>query len=104
DQRTGAQCDEIRARVGRQRLIEITGNDALTGFTAPKILWVREHEPEVYARAAHMLLPKDYVRYRLTGVYATDRAGAAGTLLVDIHTRDWSPEILAALDIPAEWL
>src|SRR5262245_32236311 len=67
DQRTAAQCDEIRARVGAERLIQVTGNDALTGLTAPKVLWVREHEPEVYARARHVLLPKDYVRYRLSG-------------------------------------
>jgi xylulokinase len=104
DQRTGAQCDEIRARLGKARLIQLTGNDALTGFTAPKILWVREHEPEIYARVAHILLPKDYVRYRLTGDYATDKAGASGTLLVDIKSRDWSADVLDALDIPAEWL
>lgn len=104
DQRTGAQCDEIRARIGKARFIQITGNDALTGFTAPKILWVREHEPEIYAQAAHVLLPKDYVRYRLTGEYATDKAGAAGTVLFDVRARDWSPEVLAALDIPAAWL
>ncbi|MEJ2736298.1 MAG: xylulokinase [Anaerolineae bacterium] len=104
DQRTGAQCDEIRARLGKARLIQLTGNDALTGFTAPKILWVREHEPDVYARAAHILLPKDYVRYQLTGEFATDKAGAAGTLLVDVKSRDWSAEVLEALDIPAGWL
>ena len=104
DQRTGAQCDEIRRRLGKARLIQLTGNDALTGFTAPKILWVREHEPEVYARAAHILLPKDYVRYRLTGQFATDKAGGAGTLLFDVKARDWSPEVLDALDIPADWL
>lgn len=104
DQRTGAQCDEIRRRVGKQRLLQLTGNDALTGFTAPKILWVREHEPQVYARVAHVLLPKDYIRYRLTDSYGTDKAGAAGTLLMDVRTRDWSDEVLQALDIPAAWL
>jgi xylulokinase len=104
DQRTGAQCDTIRARLGRQRLIEITGNDALTGFTAPKILWVQENEPMVFARVQHILLPKDYVRYRLTGGFAIDRADAAGTILLDIKTRDWSPEVLRALDVAAEWL
>ncbi len=105
DQRTGAQCDEIRARMGgKDRLVQATGNDALTGFTAPKILWVREHEPAIYAQVAHVLLPKDYVRYRLTGDYATDKAGAAGTLLMDVQTRDWSPEVLDALNIPAAWL
>ena len=104
DQRTGTQCDEIRKRLGKARLIQITGNDALTGFTAPKILWVRENEPEVYARAAHILLPKDYVRYRLTGEYAADKADGSGTILFDIAARDWSPEVTGALDIPAEWL
>jgi len=104
DQRTGSQCDEIRRRLGKSRLIELTGNDALAGFTAPKVLWVREHEPEVFARADHILLPKDYVRFRLTGEYATDKAGAAGTLLLDVGTRDWSAEVLEALDIPAPWL
>lgn len=104
DQRTGAQCDEIRARLGRERLIQITGNDALAGFTAPKILWVREHEPEVYARARRVLLPKDYVRYRLTGEFASDKADGAGTLLMDLRERTWSREVLEALEIPAEWL
>ncbi len=104
DQRTGAQCDQIRARLGKSRLIQITGNDALTGFTAPKILWVQEHEPEVWARTRHILLPKDYVRYRLTGEFATDRAGGAGTLLFDIRARTWSSEVLAALDIPPAYL
>lgn len=104
DQRTGAQCDEIRARLGKDRLVQITGNDALTGFTAPKILWVQQNEPEVYARCRHILLPKDYIRYRLTGEYASDRAGGAGTLLFDLKARTWSPEMLAALEIPAEWM
>ena len=104
DQRTGAQCDEIRSRLGKDRLIQITGNDALTGFTAPKILWVKQNEPELYARAKHVLLPKDYVRFKLTGEFALDRAGGAGTILFDLKTRTWSEEVLAALEIPAEWL
>ncbi len=104
DQRTAKQCDEIRQRVGRERLIQITGNDALPGFTAPKILWVAEHEPEVYARMRHILLPKDYLRFRLTGAYAMDKADGSGTILFDLRARDWSPDVLAALDIPAEWL
>ena len=104
DQRTGAQCDEIRRRVGRDRFIAVTGNDALTGFTAPKILWVAQNEPEIYARARQVLLPKDYVRYRLTGDYATDRAGGAGTVLFNLAARDWSADIAAALDIPLDWL
>ena len=104
DQRTADQCDTIRQRLGKENLIQITGNDALTGFTAPKILWVQENEPEVYAKAHHILLPKDYIRYRLTGDYALDRAGGAGTLLFDIKERTWSPEMLDALQIPAAWL
>jgi xylulokinase len=104
DQRTGAQCDEIRERVGRERLLRLTGNDALTGFTAPKIVWVREAEPDVYARIRHVLLPKDYLRYRLTGGFATDVADASGTLLLDLAKRRWSEDVLATLDIPAEWL
>ena len=104
DQRTGPQCDQIRERLGKKRLIELTGNDALTGFTAPKILWVQEHEPDVFAQAKHILLPKDYIRFKLTGDYATDKAGAAGTLLLDIKSRDWSAEVLDALEIPSEWL
>jgi xylulokinase len=99
DQRTAAQCDEIRRRVGRTRLIEVTGNDALTGFTAPKVLWVRDNEPAVYDSAAHILLPKDYLRLQLTGGHATDKAGAGGTILFDLAARDWSSEILEALQI-----
>ncbi len=104
DQRTQAECDEIRDRIGRRRLINTTGNDALTGFTAPKILWVRNNEPDVFDRVAHILLPKDYVRYRLTGGIAVDRAGASGTLLFDLAKRNWSPEVIEALDIPASVL
>ena len=104
DGRTAAQCDEMRARLGKERLVAITGNDALTGFTAPKILWVRENEPEVYGRVAHILLPKDYVRYRLTGGFAVDCADGAGMILMDIKKRTWSSEVLEALEIPLEWL
>lgn len=104
DQRTAAECDEIRQKVGRDDLISITGNEALTGFTAPKLLWVRNHEPEIYRQIRSVLLPKDYVRYRLTGGYATDRAGAAGTLLLDLKKRDWSDEVLARLDVSRDWL
>jgi xylulokinase len=104
DQRTAAECDEITQRVGAVRLIEIAGNPALTGFQAPKILWLRNHEPENYARLAQVLLPKDYIRLKLTGVSATDAADAAGTLLLDLRKRDYSDEILGALDIPRPWL
>ncbi len=99
DQRTAAECDLIRERIGIERLVAITGNDALTGFTAPKLLWVQRHEPATWDRVAHVLLPKDYVRYRLTGDFALDRADGAGTQLFDLAARDWSPEILAALEI-----
>ena len=104
DQRTAAECDRIRVAIGRERLIRITGNDALTGFTAPKLVWVRGHEPEVWHRVAHVLLPKDYLRYRLTGEYALDKADGSGTLLFDLAARDWSPEVVDALGIDARWL
>ncbi len=104
DQRASSECDEIRDLVGKRRLVELTGNDAFAGFSAPKLLWVRRHEPEVYEKIGCILLAKDYVRYRLTGGYATDRAGAGGTLFLDLATRDWSSEILAALDVPSDWL
>ena len=104
DQRTGVECDDIRDTVGKEELIQITGNDALTGFTAPKIGWVKRHEPALYEQVRHILLPKDYVRLRLTGGYATDKAGAAGTLLLDLKSRDWSDTIVSALGIDPEWL
>jgi xylulokinase len=104
DQRTGSQCEEITHKVGLKKLLSITGNPALTGFTAPKILWVRENEPGIYEKIDRVLLPKDYIRYRLTGDYAVDCADASGTSLLDIKRRDWSPEILKALDIPIKWL
>lgn len=104
DQRTGAECAEIEERLGLDELIRLTGNRALTGFTAPKLLWLRNHEPDVYARIRHVLLPKDYVRFRMTGERAIDVADASGTLLFDVGRRRWSDEVLAALDLPAEWL
>lgn len=104
DQRTAAECAWITDKVGRQRLLALTGNPALPGFAAPKLLWVRRHEPAIYARIAHVLLPKDYVRYRLTGGMATDLAGASGTLWLDVPGRRWSAEVLSALEVPADWL
>ncbi|HJQ30180.1 MAG TPA: xylulokinase [Rubrobacter sp.] len=104
DQRTHRQCDEITRAVGEERLISIAGNPALTGFQAPKIVWLKEDEPYYYGRIARVLLPKDYVRLRLTGEYATDASDAAGTLLLDVRARDWSAEILDALEIPREWM
>jgi xylulokinase len=104
DGRTGAECAEIEERVGLERLIELTGNRALTGFTAPKLLWLRRHEPESYARIAHVLLPKDYVRLRLCGEHAIDVADASGTLLFDVARRRWSDEVVAALELDPAWL
>jgi xylulokinase len=104
DQRTAAECAEIEQRLGLQRLIELTGNRALTGFTAPKLLWLRRHEPESYARIRHVLLPKDYARFRLTGERAIDVADASGTLLFDVGNRRWSDEVLAALELEHDWL
>jgi len=104
DQRTAAECQEITERVGARLLIAIAGNPALTGFQAPKILWLRNHEQQNYARVAQVLLPKDYIRLLLTGVSATDASDAAGTLLLDLRARDWSDDILQKLDIPRAWL
>jgi xylulokinase len=104
DQRTASQCQEITKKVGPKRLVEITGNPAITGFQAPKILWLRQEEPEAYARVRRVLLPKDYVRLRLTGEYATDVSDASGTLLLDLRRRTWSDEMLDALEIPRGWL
>jgi xylulokinase len=104
DQRTASECAEIESLVGVERLLRLTGNRALTGFTAPKLLWLRAHEPDVYARVRSVLLPKDYVRYRLTGERLIDAADASGTLLYDVAHRRWSDEVCEALDIPLEWL
>ena len=99
DQRTAQECEEITRRVGKERLIAITANPALTGFTASKILWVRNHEPEIYAQCAHILLPKDYVRYMLTGEFATEVSDASGMQLLDVPNRCWSDEVLEKLEI-----
>src|SRR3954454_24125016 len=104
DQRTAAECAEIERRIGLERLIQLTGNRALTGFTAPKLLWLQTHKPDVHARIRHILLPKDYVRFRLTGERTIDAADASGTLLFDVANRRWSEEVCAALEIPLEWL
>ncbi len=104
DGRTGAECAEIEERIGPERLIALTGNRALTGFTAPKLLWLRRHEPDAYGRIARIMLPKDYVRLRLCGEHATDMADASGTLLLDVARRRWSEEVLAALELDPDWL
>jgi len=103
DQRTGAECRQIEKTFGREALIRECGNVALTGFTAPKILWVRNHEPEVYGKARHVLLPKDYVRLRLTDELAMDKADGSGTMLFDLRARGWSAKLLESLEIPREW-
>jgi xylulokinase len=105
DQRTAAECDEIEARLGgREHLVVATGNRAMTGFTAPKLLWMARHEPELHARVAHVMLPKDYVRLRLTGERVTDVTDASGTLWFDPGARDWSDRVLDALEVPRAWL
>jgi xylulokinase len=104
DQRSEAECAEIEKQIGLARLVQLTGNRALTGFTAPKLLWVRRHEPQTYAQIAHVLLPKDYVRLRLTGERVMDVADASGTLLLDVAGRRWSEEMLDALQVDPDWL
>ncbi len=99
DQRTAAECVEITERIGAERLLERTGNVALAGFTAPKILWVRRHWPEAYGRAAHLLLSKDFIRHRLTGALASDMSDASGTLLLDVRARRWADDVIAELGI-----
>lgn len=99
DGRTSKECAEVTERVGARRLIELTANPALTGFTAGKILWVRRHEPALYAQCRHILLPKDYIRYKLTGVFATEVSDASGMNLLDVANRCWSDEVLDKLEI-----
>jgi xylulokinase len=102
DQRTSAECRRIEAMLG-PRLLDITLNPMLTGFQAPKILWLREHEPEAFRRIRSVLLPKDYIRYRLTGEMATDPSDASGTGLFDIRRREWSGELIGALGFDQTW-
>ena len=104
DGRTQQECDEITRIVGRERLIRITANPALTGFTAGKVLWVRRHEPEIWKQVRHILLPKDYVRFRLTGEYGSEMSDASGTNLLDVPRRCWSGAMLDALDLDATLL
>ncbi|MBI4165132.1 MAG: xylulokinase, partial [Acidobacteria bacterium] len=104
DQRSQAQCDWITSKVGTDRLIQLVSNPALTGFSSPKMLWVRDNEPQIFDRVAHFLLPKDYVRLRLTGEFATEVSDASGTLLLDVTNRRWSKEMLSALGIDSNIL
>ena len=104
DQRTQAQCDWITHTVGKDKIVDLISNPVLTGFTAPKIIWLRNHEPETYARVKKVLLPKDYVRLMLTGEYATEVSDASGTALFNVKKREWADELLDAIDIPREWM
>lgn len=104
DQRTQEECDYLNSVIGREKLSKYTGNMALTGFTLPKVLWVQRHEPEVFDKAAYMLLPKDYVRFKLTGEMATDVSDASGTLMFDVEKRNWSKELLEIFQIKEETL
>ena len=104
DQRTGAEADWMTEHIGREKLVEITGNPAITGFTAAKLLWVKNHEPEVYRACRHILLPKDYIRYRLTGAFATEVSDASGMQLMDISSRGWSEEICGLLGVDMDIL
>jgi len=104
DQRTQPECDWLTERIGFERLIELVANPALPNFTLTKLLWVKRHEPEVWARMRHVLCPKDYVRYKLTGEFAMDMQEASGTLLLDVANRRWSGEVAEAAGVPMEWL
>ncbi len=104
DQRTTKQCEDITAKIGAKKLIKLVANPALTGFTAGKVLWVRDNEPALYKKIRRILLPKDYIRFRLTNTFATEVSDASGTLFLDVKNRGWSKELLKKLDIPLEWL
>jgi xylulokinase len=104
DQRSGPQCDAITEKVGAKKLFQLTGSLMLPGFTAPKLAWIRDHEPDAYKRIARFLLPKDYIRFRMSGAYITDVADGSGIGLMDIAKRTWSDEMIAAFDFPRQWL
>ncbi|MDR2658105.1 MAG: xylulokinase [Oscillospiraceae bacterium] len=104
DQRTGAECEQITSLVGARRMIEVTANPALTGFTASKIMWVKNHQPDVFKRCRHILLPKDYIRYMLTGDFATEVSDASGMQLLDVPGRRWSEEVCGKLGVPLDML
>src|SRR5262249_23071773 len=104
DQRTQAECDWITDRIGREKVVELTSNPVLTGFTAGKIVWLRNQEPEHFGRVKKVLLPKDYVRLKLTGEYATEVSDASGTALFNVRKRAWANELLGIIDIPRDWM
>jgi len=104
DQRTGGECEWITERIGRDKVVELTSNPVLTGFTAPKIVWLRNNEPDAYARTRKVLLPKDYIRFRLTGEFATEVSDASGTSLFNVTKRQWADEMLDGAGIPQDWM
>jgi len=104
DQRTAAECAWITETVGHEKIVDVLCNPVLTGFTAGKIIWVRKNEPDVYAKVRKVLLPKDYIRYRLTSEFATEVSDASGTALFDVRNRKWADEVLDAIDIPQSWM
>src|SRR5574338_389855 len=104
DQRTSNECKEITEKIGFNNLLSITGNQVLPGFTAPKIIWLRKNKPEVYSKINKVLLPKDYIRFKLTNEFFSDVSDASGTSLLNVKERKWSQEILSKLEIPIEWL
>ena len=104
DQRTAAQCDWITETVGLDRVVELTSNPVLTGFTAPKVVWLRDHEPHNFRRVTKVLLPKDYIRFRLSGAFATEVSDASGTAMFHVRERRWATELLDAIDIPQTWM
>lgn len=104
DQRTQAQCEWITRTVGAERVVELTSNPVLTGFTAPKVVWLRDHEPDTFAQVRKVLLPKDYIRFKLTGGFATEVSDASGTAMFHVRERRWATELLAAIDVPSEWM
>ena len=104
DQRSHVECNEITNRIGREKILEITGNPVLPGFTAPKILWTQKNEPEVFSAIKKILLPKDYIRFKLTGEFFSDVSDASGTSLLDIEKRNWAKEIFQAMEWPLSWM
>jgi xylulokinase len=104
DQRTSEECEEITSIIGFEKLLSVTGNPVLPGFTAPKILWLKKYKPDIYSRIHKILLPKDYIRLKLTNEFISDVSDASGTSLLDVKRRNWSNEILTQLDIPVDWL
>ena len=103
DQRSFAECEEMTSIIGKDEILRITGNPVLAGFTAPKILWVQKNEPEIFSRIDKILLPKDYIRYKLTGEFFTDVSDASGMSLLNVGERMWSQDIIDSLGWKRQW-